>query len=277
VALADTVFSAEYDLTHAQVVSRNLLAKLSGTRRPEESILYAAHWDAFGLGTPDAAGDTARHGAADDAIGVAGVLEIARAFAAGPRPERSVVFAAWTAEERGLLGSEWFGAHPTVPLATMAANFTMDVLQTAGPARDVVLVGYGQSELDERLKAAAARQGRSVTPDAHPERGLFFRADHFSLARHGVPVMLLMGLGGGADLIKGGREAGDRWVSDYTANCYHQPCDAWRADWDLRGAAQDVAVLYEIGKALADSRDWPNWRAGSEFKAARDATAASRK
>jgi Zn-dependent M28 family amino/carboxypeptidase len=151
------------------------------------------------------------------------------------------------------------------------------VLQTAGPARDVVLVGYGQSELDERLKAAAARQGRSVTPDAHPERGLFFRADHFSLARHGVPVMLLMGLGGGADLIKGGREAGDRWVSDYTANCYHQPCDAWRADWDLRGAAQDVAVLYEIGKALADSRDWPNWRAGSEFKAARDATAASRK
>jgi Zn-dependent M28 family amino/carboxypeptidase len=277
VALRRVRFNADYDLAHAQVVSRNLVAKLTGTAHPDESIMYAAHWDAFGLGAADQAGDTARHGAADDAIGVAGVLEIARAFAAGPRPERTVVFAAWTAEERGLLGSEWYGAHPSVPLDTMVANFTMDVLQTAGPARDVVLVGYGQSELDDRLKAAAARQGRTVTPDAHPERGLFFRADHFSLAKHGVPVMLLMGLGGGADLVNGGRAAGDKWVSDYTANCYHQPCDAWRADWDLRGAAQDVAVLYDIGRDLASSRDWPNWRDGSEFKAARDATAANRR
>lgn len=277
IILPATTFSADYDVAHDEVASRNVLAKLTGTKHPEESILYAAHWDAYGVGAPDDAGQTVRHGAADDAIGVAGVLEIARAFAAGPRPQRTLMFAAWTAEERGLLGSEWFGAHPTLPLDTMVANFTMDVLQTAGPARDVVLVGYGQSDLDDRLKAAAARQGRTVTPDAHPERGLFFRADHFSLARHGVPVMLLMGLGGGADLVEGGREAGDKWVSDYTARCYHQPCDAWSADWDLRGAAQDVALLHAMGRDLAESRDWPDWREGSEFKAVRAASATRRR
>lgn len=276
VTLPATTFSADYAVTHSQVASRNVIAKLTGATHPEESILYAAHWDAYGVGAPDAAGQTVRHGAADDAIGVAGVLEIARAFAAGPRPERTVMFAAWTAEERGLLGSEWFGVHPTTPLDKMVANFTMDVLQTAGPARDVVLVGYGQSQLDDLLKAAAAKQDRIVIPDAHPEKGLFFRADHFSLAKHGVPVMLLMGLGGGSDLVEGGREAGDKWVSDYTAHCYHQPCDAWSADWDLRGAAQDVDLLYVIGRDLANSRDWPAWNTGAEFKAVRDATAAAR-
>lgn len=277
VELKGATFSADYDVTHGQVISRNVIGKLTGKRRPAESVMFAAHWDAYGVGAPDAKGDTIRHGAADDAIGVAGVMELARAFKAAPRTDRSLFFAAWTGEERGLLGSEYYGANPTTPLDKMAANLTMDVLQTAGPARDVVLVGYGQSELDDALKAAAKAQGRVVIPDAHPEKGLAFRADHFSLAKHGVPALLLMGLGGGADLVNGGREAGDKWVNDYTANCYHKACDAWSPDWDLRGAAADVDLLYAVGRQIANSRAWPDWKPGSEFRAIRAKSAAARK
>ncbi len=268
--------SADYRVTHRRANSANVIGRLPGTKRPNESIMYAAHWDAYGLGPPDASGDTVRHGAVDDAIGLAGMLEIARAFQTQPPPERSVLFAAWTAEERGLLGSEYYGAHPLQPLETQVANLTMDVLQTAGPARDVVLVGHGQNELEDDLARLAEKQGRTLTPDARPERGLFYRADHFSMARRGVPVVLLMGLGGGHDLVNGGREAGTRWVEDYTARCYHQPCDAWSADWDLRGAAQDVQLLYELGRELATSTRWPQWKPGSEFKSLRERSAASR-
>lgn len=277
VVLEGARFSAQYQLDREQVVSRNVLAKIIGASKPDESVMFAAHWDAYGVGAADAQGRTVRPGALDDAIGVAGTLEIARAFKAGPPPARTLVFAAWTAEERGLLGSEYYGAHPTVPLETMAANLTMDVLQPVGPAQDVVLIGAGQNALEDMLAKAAKGQNRTVTPDAHPERALFYRADHFSMARRGVPVLLLMGLGGGQDLVQGGREAGEKWVSDYTANCYHKTCDAWSADWDLRGAAQDVALFYEMGKELAQPGVWPNWKAGSEFKPTRDASAAKRK
>jgi Zn-dependent M28 family amino/carboxypeptidase len=239
--------------------------------------MFAAHWDAFGIGPADSAGDTVRHGAADDAIGVAGVIEIARALAAGPKPDRTVAFGVWTAEERGLLGSEYYASHPALPLATTAANFTMDVLQTAGPSRDVVLVGAGQNQLEQALAASAAKQGRTVTPDAHPERALFYRADHFSVAKRGVPTLLLMGIGGGPDLVAGGRQAGDAWVSEYTTKCYHQACDNWSPAWDLRGAAADVALLLDAGGKLANSTAWPDWNDGSEFKAVRAETKADRR
>ncbi len=269
--------SADIPVQTTRVTSHNVIAKLPGTRYPDETIMYSGHWDAYGIGAPDASGRRVRPGAVDDAIGLAGMLEIARAFTQGPRPERSILFAAWTAEERGLLGSEHYGVNPLFPHEKMAANLTMDILQTAGPARDVILIGQGQSELEDDLARTAARQGRTITPDARPERGLFYRADHFSLAKRGVPVLLLMGIGGGADLVNGGREAGNRWVEDYTANCYHQTCDEWRPDWDLRGAAQDVALLYGIGRELAFSRRWPQWRAGSEFKNIRNQSSAARK
>lgn len=277
VALTGASLSADYAVKHQAMDSANVLARLPGAKHPNESVVYAAHWDAYGVGAPDAQGNTIRRGAADDAIGVAGVIEVARAFTQGPRPERSILFAAWTAEERGLLGSEYYANHPSAPLGKTVANYTFDVLQTVGPARDVVLVGAGQNVLEDGLAVQAAKQGRTITPDAKPERALFYRADHFSLARRGVPVLLMMGLGGGADLIKGGRAAGDAWVADYTSRCYHQPCDAWSPDWDLRGAAQDVALTYEAGKVLANSRDWPDWKPSSEFKAIRAETAAERK
>jgi len=229
------------------------------------------------MGAPDASGDRIRHGAADDATGVAGVLEIARALKAGPPPARTVLFGLWTGEERGLLGSEWWAQHPTASLPRMAANLTMDTLQEAGPARDLVLVGQGQSGLDRLLADAARAQGRTLTPDAHPERGLFYRADHFSLAKRGVPVLLLMGLGGGPDLVDGGRAAGDRWVADFTAHAYHQPGDRWTPQLDFRGAAADASALGEVARRLAGSGEWPAWSAGSEFRAERERTAAERR
>ncbi|TFI57583.1 M20/M25/M40 family metallo-hydrolase [Sphingomonas parva] len=268
---------ARFDVEARRVESHNVLARISGSKRPQETIWFAGHWDAYGIGAPDAQGRTVRPGALDDALGIAGVLELARAFKAGPPPERTLVFAAWTAEERGLLGAEHYAAHPTFPFETTVANLTLDTLQPNGPARDVVLIGAGQSDLETRLAAAARLQGRTLTPDARPERGLFYRADHFAFAKRGVPVLLIMALGGGVDLVEGGREAGDRWVSEFTAHCYHQSCDAWSPDWDLRGAAQDVALFYTLGRDLAFSRAWPEWKQGSEFAPLRAKSAAARR
>jgi len=175
-----------------------------------------------------------------------------------------------------LLGSEAYATDPLYPLERTVANLTLDILQTAGPARDVILVGEGQSELQDDMERMAARQGRTVTPENLPENGLFFRADHFSLARRGVPVLLIMGIAGGADLVEGGRAAGDQWIADYTGTCYHQTCDSWSADWDLRGAVQDIELFHAIVRDLGDSARWPQWRTGSEFKAIREQSASAR-
>jgi Zn-dependent M28 family amino/carboxypeptidase len=270
-------FSADFGVATKRVESHNVLARITGRRHPDETVLFSGHWDAYGIGAPDARGRTIRPGAADDGLGLAGVLEIARAFKAGRPPERTLVFAAWTAEERGLLGSEYFAATPLYSPEKMVANLTLDTLEPLGPARDVILIGRGQSDLEDRMARLAAAQGRTVTPDSHPERGLFYRADHFPMAKRGVPVLLLMALGAGPDLVNGGRAAGDAWVADYTAHCYHQTCDEWRPDWDLRGAAQDVALAYAIGRELAFSRAWPAWKPGSEFAPIRARTAAARR
>jgi Zn-dependent M28 family amino/carboxypeptidase len=267
--LKDVSFSAELGISVERIESRNVLALLPGTTRPEETIMVSAHWDAYGQGEADAQGRTVRPGANDDALGTAGVLELARVLKAGAPLERSVVFALWTAEESGLLGSAAYAADPIYPLEKTAANLTLDILQTAGPARDVILVGEGQSDLEDDLQRAAAAQGRVVTPENLPENGLFFRADHFSLARRGVPVLLIMGIAGGSDLVEGGRAAGDQWIADYIGNCYHQTCDAWDPDWDLRGAAQDIELFHTIAADLGNSSRWPQWKPGSEFKAIR--------
>ena len=268
--LEGVTLSAALEIEMEVVQSQNVLARLKGSTRPEESILVSGHWDAYGVGEPDSQGRTVRPGANDDALGIAGVIELARVLSTGKSPERSVVFAAWTAEESGLLGSEAYASQPLFPLETTVANFTLDILQTAGLARDVIQVGEGQSELEQDLAHAAALQGRTVTPENLPENGLFFRADHFSLARRGVPVLLLMGIAGGADLVEGGRAAGDKWIADYTGNCYHQTCDAWSPEWDLRGAVQDIELFQSIITDLANSSRWPELLPSSEFKSIRD-------
>jgi Zn-dependent M28 family amino/carboxypeptidase len=242
-----------------------VLGKLTGTTHPDETISYGGHWDAYGIGPADAHGRTIRPGAADDALGLAAMLEDARLFATGPRPQRTILFAAWTGEERGLLGSEYYAEHPLFPMEKTVANLTFDTLQWNGPVKDAVLVGRGQSEMDNYFAQAAKAQGRYVTPENHPERGLFYRADHFSFAKRGVPVLLDMALAGAYDMVDGGRPAGERWLDSFTTNCYHQTCDAWSPSWNLKGAAQEAELFYVIGARLANSRAWPKWTETSEF------------
>ena len=277
VELKGVTFDADVPVTHDMVESHNVLARISGTKRPDEVVMYGAHWDAYGAGKPDDQGRIYRAGANDDALGIAGILEIARAMKAGPAPERSVVFAAWTAEERGLLGSEYYAANPLFPLDKTVANLAIDILQTAGASNNVVLVGKGQGTLEDDMARVAAVQGRRVTPESLSERGLFYRADHFSMAKRGVPVLLLMGIAGPADLKQGGTAAGQAWIDAYTGKCYHQACDQWSADWDLAGAVQDIDLIGKIGEELAHSNAWPQWKAGSEFKAVREKSAAARR
>ncbi len=269
-------FTTHLAVSVDKVESANVLATLPGRTKPREAVMFGAHWDAYGEGPRDASGRTMRPGANDDGLGVAGVLELARLFKAGPRLDRSLVFALWTGEERGLLGSEYYATHPVYPLATTAANLTMDILQTAGPAKDVILVGAGNSSLDADLAAAARAQGRTITPETFSERGLFYRADHFSVVQRGVPSLLLMALGGPPDLVKGGKPAGQQWLDAYM-QCYHKTCDAWDAKWDLRGAAQDVDLFHAMGVKLGHAGVWPTWSAGSEFTAIRAKTAGERK
>jgi Zn-dependent M28 family amino/carboxypeptidase len=270
-------FSADIPVTLARITSHNVLGKLTGSKYPNETVSFGGHWDAYGIGPADAQGRTIRPGASDDALGLAAMLEDARLFAAGPRPQRTLVFAAWTAEERGLLGSEYYAQHPLFPMQTMVANLTFDTLQWNGPVKDAVLVGRGQSGDMERIFADAAKaQGRYVTDENHPERGLFYRADHFSFAKRGVPVLLDMALAGAYDMVDGGRPAGERWLDAFTSKCYHQTCDAWSPSWDLRGAAQEAELFYAIGNRLANSREWPQWNASSEFAKVRAKSAAAR-
>lgn len=272
VALNGVTLSAAIPAKSEVIISHNVLARLPGTQRADEVVMFGAHWDAYGEGKPDAQGRIYRAGANDDALGIAALLEIARQMKAGPAPQRSVVFGAWTAEERGLLGSEAYAVDPVYPMAKTVANLTVDVLQTAGKARDVVLVGKGQSSMEDELAAFAAKQGRTVTPENLPERGLFYRADHFSFAKRGVPVLLMMSLAGASDLVEGGRAGGQAWIDDYTGRCYHQACDAWDKSWNLAGAVQDIELLRDIGWDLANSARWPVWKPGSEFAAARGKT-----
>ncbi len=275
VAIGATL-SADYPVQQEVVQSQNVFGKITGKSRPDETIIYGAHWDAYGEGPPDADGKIYRAGANDDALGIAGIMEIARKFKSMPQPDRTIVIAAWSAEERGLLGSEVYAQNPIYPVETTVANLAIDVLQTAGKAKDVILVGKGQGTLEDDLAKFAQLQGRVVTEENLPERGLFFRADHFSLAKRGVPVLLMMSLAGASDLVEGGRAAGQTWIDDYTGNCYHAACDAWSPDWDLTGAVQDISVMFDIGQDLAYSERWPEWKEGSEFKELRDASAEAR-
>ncbi|MFZ5665509.1 MAG: M20/M25/M40 family metallo-hydrolase [Pseudomonadota bacterium] len=274
VELKGVTLNADIPVQPEVVTSHNVLGKITGSKRPDEVVMFGAHWDAYGQGKPDVQGRIYRAGANDDALGIAGLFEIARSIKAGPAPERSVVFGLWTAEERGLLGSEYYAANPVYPMEKTVANLALDILQTAGAANDVVLVGKGQNTLEDDMARVAATQGRTVTPESLPERGLFYRADHFSFAKRGVPVMLLMGIAGASNLKQGGVAAGQAWIDAYTGQCYHQACDAWGPDWNLDGAVQDIALTGVIGAELANSTRWPQWKPGSEFQAIREKSGA---
>lgn len=275
VTIPGATLTADVPVAVAHLQSRNVIGKLTGAKYPGETVMYGAHWDAFGVGMNAQGQPVIRRGAIDDGSGIAAVLEIARAFKAGSKPARTVMFAAWTAEERGLLGSTWYAEHPLAPLAKTAANFTIDVLQMAGPARNAFVIGAGQDSLQDDLVPVARSQGRIVEPEARPERGAFYRADHLPFARAGVPVVAVMDMTGPYDLLSGGVPAGEAWLKAYM-KCYHQACDAWAENWDLRGAAEDAALVYQVGRDVAFSHAWPQWKANSEFAAVRAATRAAR-
>ena len=266
VALGGATLSAAFAVKRDQVVTRNVIGRLEGAKRPDETVIYSAHWDAYGVGTPDAQGDGIRHGAVDNATGVAAVIELARVFAAGPRPQRTLLFMALTAEEKGLQGATYYAAHPLAPLEKTAAVLNIEMLSPDGPNRDIASWGNGRVSLEGDLKRVAEAQGRTYSPDPNLEAGFFYRADHFAFARAGVPAITL---GAGLDRVDGGVASGKALRDAYFAHCYHQPCDAWTANWDAGGQAQDAGLLYALGREIADGATWPHWLDGSEFKAVR--------
>ncbi len=272
VALPGIALSVSGRVNHQTIVSQNVLGRLPGSTRPEETLIFSAHWDHFGVRPPDAGGDRILNGAVDNGTGVAALLELGRLFGSAPKTARSILFMATTAEERGLLGSEFYATHPVYPLGTTVANINMDILGVYGPTHDVSTFGETQNTLLADLTQAAHAQGRTYAPDPSPEAGHFFRSDHFSLSKLGVPAM---SLSAGEDLVNGGVAAGRAHREDYFAHRYHQPGDEWTPAMDFRGEAQDVALLYALGRKLATS-GWPEWNAGSEFKAIRDQSSSQR-
>ncbi|MET3009872.1 M28 family metallopeptidase [Stenotrophomonas koreensis] len=269
VALAGVALSAELALLHEPVRSRNVVARLDGGSHAGEAVVFSAHWDSYGIGQPDAQGRTVRPGAVDNATGVAAVLELARVFAAGPQPQRSLYFVAFTAEEKGLLGASYFAAHPPVPLAQVAAVLNIEMFSPHGATADIASWGRGRVSLEQDLAEVASARGRYYSPDPDLEAGFFYRADHFAFARLGVPAITI---GAGLDALDGGLERGRARRQAYFANCYHQACDGWTPDWDAAGLAADTLLVYDLGLRLANSRDWPQWESGSEFAAARHAS-----
>lgn len=256
------------------ITSANVAGIVPGKRHPNETIIYSAHWDHLGIGQPDARGDRIYNGAVDNGTGLAQMIEQARLFSGGPRPDRSILFLAVTAEEKGLLGSEYYGNHPLYPLATTVAMLNTDSMGVQGPANDFSISGTAKLGLLDDLIEEGAHQKRHFTPDPHPETGGFYRSDHFSMAKVGVPAISFEA---GLDLATGGITRGEAWRKMYTSKMYHQPADEWSPQWDFTGMAQDTRLLHLVGVRLANSREWPNWSKESEFRATRDRTEAERR
>jgi Zn-dependent M28 family amino/carboxypeptidase len=250
--------------------SHNVVAKITGSKRPEEYIIYTAHWDHLGIGRKDADGDSIYNGAFDNASGTAALLEMAKAFASlKPSPERTVVFLAVTAEEQGLWGSAYYAQNPVYPKEKTVANINMDGINPYGKIKDVMIIGKGQSDLEDYLREEAARLDRDVYADNEPEKGFYFRSDHFHFARIGVPALYIKP---GDNFIGPNAEQGREFKAAYTSKYYHQPSDEWdETRVNFEGAVDDMKLLFQVGKRMAFETTWPGWKPGSEFKSTRDA------
>ena len=261
--------SLSMDLTVKYDTSYNVIARISGTERKDEYIIYTAHWDHLGIGRKDASGDSIYNGALDNASGTAGLLEIAKAFMSlENKPERTVVFLAVTAEEQGLWGSAWYAENPVYPKEQTVANINMDGINPYGKMKDVMVVGSGQSELEDFLQEEAAKLGRVIVPDDEAEKGYYFRSDHFNFARIGVPALYLKT---GSDVVGKGKDYGQQLKDLYTQKYYHQPSDEFDTTrMNFEGGVEDLKLLFQVGKRLAFDDRWPAWKEGSEFKAIRE-------
>jgi Zn-dependent M28 family amino/carboxypeptidase len=251
------------------VASRNVIAKLAGSdpRLKNEYVIYTAHWDHLGR-DPTLSGDQIYNGAVDNASGTAALLELARAFTRTvPKPRRSVLFLSVTAEEKGLLGSKYYAAYPLYPLQHTLADINIDGINVWGRTRDTDVVGVGQSTLEDPLNLFARLQGRVVLSESEPEKGHYYRSDHFEFAKQGVPGLYFHE---GTDYIGRSADFGKRKRDEYVARDYHKVSDEIKPDWDLTGAVEDLQLLLEVGYAVAQDDAWPEWKAGSEFKARRE-------
>jgi Zn-dependent M28 family amino/carboxypeptidase len=252
------------------VDSKNVVAMVEGgdSVLKNEYVVYTAHWDHLGVGAP-VNGDTIYNGAKDNAVGTAGLLEIARAFTRLPAPpKRTILFLAVTAEEQGLLGSQYYAVTPLYPLARTLANINMDGLNVNGRTRDITVIGMGASDLEDYVRDAAGEQGRVLRPDAEPEKGFYYRSDHFNFAKQGVPALHF---DEGVEFIGKPADFGQKIRDQYTNTDYHQPSDVIKPDWDLSGAREDLKVFFAVGYRVAEADRYPEWKAGNEFKAKRDA------
>lgn len=265
--------SASYRVKSDIITSHNVAGLVPGSKYPDETVIYSAHWDHLGIGAPDAKGDTIYNGARDNASGTAALLELARAYANGPKPERTVLFLAVTAEEKGLLGSEYYADSPLRPLATTAGVINMDGPFGAEKTTNFSISGAAKLDLLTTLTQEGEKLGRHYTPDARPEAGSFYRSDHFPMAKRGVPAI---SFNPGRELVNGGAARGKALGDLYTRDRYHQPADEYDANWDTSSWVGDMTLLYNVGRRVADSHDWPNWSPDSEFRATRDATAGQR-
>lgn len=274
VPIGDARLSAEVTARGDRVVSHNVVGLLKGSDRAAETLLYGAHWDAYGENAFDPPADRTRNGAIDNALGTAEMLEIARAFAKGPRPRRSVLFAAWTAEEKGLLGATWYAAHPLRPLETTAAVLNLDPHIALGRARNLDLIGPGRTPLEADLARVARTHGLRLDNEVNSEAGWYFRSDHYAFAAKGVPTVYFRA---GKDLVEGGRARGEAIAAAYNARCYHQTCDEVDRRWTLGGAAQEAEVALALGREIANSDRWPGWNPGSQFAPLRAASDAARR
>jgi Zn-dependent M28 family amino/carboxypeptidase len=261
-ALPGARLTAEFAARATPVISHNVVGVLPGAAKPAETLLYGAHWDANGRTVPDAKGDPIRNGAIDNATGTAELLEVARAFVAGPRPARSIVFAAWTAEEKGLLGSSFHAAHPARPLAGTVAVINLDPHVLLPATRTLELIGGGRTSLEDDLAGVAKAMGLQLVPEPNPEAGWYFRSDHFPFAQKGVPALAFRA---GRDLQVGGEAAGNALIAPYNQRCYHQPCDEFRADMDFTGVAQEAEAAWRTGLLVANRADKPVWKGPPAF------------
>ncbi len=273
VAMGDLSASITLENTTESSLSRNVVARLPGTTHPDEHIIYSAHWDHLGRKPGVDGEDDIYNGAVDNATGTAGLLALARLHMQQGAAQRSVLFLSVTAEESGLLGSKWYAENPIYPVETTVANLNMDALHEGGRMRDVAVVGYGNSELESYLKIEADAQDRVLVQEPNPEKGYYYRSDHFNFAKQGIPALYLTN---SVDSREFGKAWGQNQLDAYVSNNYHKPSDEYSEDWDLSGAAETIQLFYGVGSSLANSRDWPNWNAGVEFKVKRDETSAAR-